>query len=86
MDDLFRDSIMEGWLVIYMDNLLIHSLDQVTHDKHTQKVLQYFQEQKMYLKLEKCTFSAEEVEYFGMIVGKGGVQMDPVSILQKMDN
>ena len=33
----------------------------------------------MYLKLEKCTFSAKEVEYLGMIVGKG-VQMDPVKL------
>ena len=30
----------------------------------------------MYLSLEKCTFSAEEVEYLGMIVGKGGIQMN----------
>ena len=34
----------------------------------------------MYLKLEKCKFSAEEVEYVRMIVGKGGVQMDPIKL------
>ena len=34
----------------------------------------------MYLKLEKCILSAEEVEYLGMIVGKGGIQMDPVKL------
>ena len=28
MDDLFGGYIMEGWLVIYMNDLLIHSLDQ----------------------------------------------------------
>ena len=27
MDNLFRDYISEGWLVIYIDDLLIHSLD-----------------------------------------------------------
>ena len=80
MDDLFRDYITEGWLVIYMDNLLIHSLNQEIHNECTQKVLQYFWEQEMYLKLEKCMFSAEEVEYLRMIVGKGGIQMDPVKL------
>ena len=80
MDNLFGDYITEGWLVIYMDGLLIHSSDQETHDKRTWKVLQHFQEQEMYLKLEKCMFSAEEVEYLGMIVGKEGVQMDPVKL------
>ena len=80
MDDLFGDYITKDWLVIYMDNLLIHSLNQELHDEHTWKVLQCFQEQEMYLKLEKCTFSAEEVEYLGMIVGKGGVQMDSIKL------
>ena len=34
----------------------------------------------MYLKLKKCMFLAEEVEYFGMIVKKGGIQMDPIKL------
>ena len=34
----------------------------------------------MYLKLEKCTFSNKEVEYLRIIVGKGGVQMNPVKL------
>ena len=34
----------------------------------------------MYLKLEKCTFSAKKVEYLGMIVEKEGIQMDPVKL------
>ena len=80
MNDPFGDYIAEGWLVIYMDNLLIHSSNQELHNECTQKVLQHFQEQEMYLKLEKCTFLAKEVEYLGMIVGKGGIQMDLVKL------
>ena len=34
----------------------------------------------MYLKIEKCIFSAKEVEYLGMIVGKEGVWMDPIKL------
>ena len=80
MNDLFGDYIVEGWLVIYMNDLLIHSSNQEIHNEHTWKVLQHFQEQEMYLKLEKCTFSAKEVEYLGMVVGKGGIQMDSVKL------
>ena len=40
MDDLFGDYIAEGGLVIYMDDLLIHSSNQEIHNKHTWKVLQ----------------------------------------------
>ena len=42
MDDLFGDYIIEGWLVIYMDDLLIHSSNQELHNEQTQKVLQQF--------------------------------------------
>ena len=70
MDDLFRDYIIEGWLVIYMNDLLIYSSNQETHNNQTWKVLQHFWEQEMYFKLEKCTFSAKEVKYLGMIVEK----------------
>ena len=63
-----------------MDDLLIHSSNQKSHDEYTQKVLQYFWEQEIYLKLKKCIFSTKEVEYLGMIVGKGEVQMDPVKL------
>ena len=42
MDDLFGDYIAEGWLIIYMDDLIIYSSDQEIHNKQTQKVLQCF--------------------------------------------
>ena len=35
MNDSFHDMIAEGWLVTYMDDLLIFSPDKTTHTKHT---------------------------------------------------
>ena len=35
MNDSFRDMIAEGWLVIYMDDLLIYSPDTTTHTERT---------------------------------------------------
>ena len=63
-----------------MDDLLIHSSDQKTHDEHTWKVFQCFCKQEIYLKLEKYIFSAEKVKHLRMIVGKGGIQMDLVKL------
>jgi hypothetical protein len=31
----------------------------------------------LYVKLEKCTFEQEEIEYLGIIIGKGQLHMDP---------
>ena len=43
-------------------------------------MLEILQENKLYLKLEKCTFEAWEVEYLGLIVGCGTMWIDPVKI------
>ena len=80
MNDSFRDMIAEGWLVIYMDDLLIFSSDEVTHTNRTKRVLQQMMDLDLYLKLEKCTFAATEVEYLGMIVQPGQLAMDPVKL------
>ena len=68
MNDSFRDMIAKGWLVIYMDDLLIFSPNDTTHTEQTKRVLQQMMDLDLHLKLEKCTFAATEVEYLGMII------------------
>lgn len=64
--------IAKGWLVVIeMDDLLIFSPDETTHEEHTKHVLQRMMELDLHLKLEKCNFAASEVEYLGMIVKPG---------------
>ena len=40
MNDSFRDMIAKGWLIIYMDDLLIYSPDTILHEERTKCVLQ----------------------------------------------
>ena len=80
MSDSFRDMIAEGWLVIYMDDLLIYSDNDRDHEEQTKRVLQRMKELDLYLKLEKCSFNISEVEYLGMIVKPGSLAMDPVKV------
>ena len=72
--------ITEGWLVIYMDDLLIFSPDKETHHECTRRVLQCMTELDLHLKLEKCHFATTEVEYLSMIVKPGQLAMDPVKL------
>ena len=80
MNDSFHNMIAEGWLVIYMDDLLIYSLDTTIHTEQTKRVLQHMVKLNLHLKLEKCTFAAATVEYLGMIVKPGQLAMDPVKL------
>ena len=80
MNYIFGDLIVEGWLIVYMDDILIHSNNQELHTEQTRKVLEHLQKHKLFLKLEKCFFNKVEVEYLGMIVKEGHVRMDPVKL------
>ena len=35
---------------------------------------------KLYLKAEKCEFEKEKIEYLGLIISQGRIEMDPVKI------
>ena len=80
MNDSFRDMIAEGWLIVYMDDLLIFSDDPEVHRLCTLRVLQHMRELSLPLKLEKCHFNLPEVEYLGMVIRKNTIAMDPVKV------
>ena len=81
----FQAMIDEGWLVIYMDDILIFLKDQKTHKEQTRRVLQRLLDNDLFLKLEKCTFNAPEVEHLGMIIRENQVAMDPIKLKGILD-
>jgi hypothetical protein len=55
MNDIFRE-YMDEFVVVYLDDILIFSKDQETHDKHVQLVLATLREHGLYAKMGKCEF------------------------------
>ena len=41
MNDVFRDMIEEGWLIIYIDNILVFSQNETEHRLRTKRVLKH---------------------------------------------
>jgi reverse transcriptase-like protein/integrase-like protein len=81
MDDIFRDEIAQGWLKIYMDDLIVASEeDEVVHQQRVDRVLQKIKDHDLFLKAKKCSFHKKQVEYLGVIIGQGKVEMDPVKV------
>ena len=74
------DYLTEGWLIIYMDDLMVHSVDLEEHILCVRLVLQRLRKHKLGVKLEKCIFCAPQAEYLGLIVGEGQILMDPVKL------
>ena len=80
MDSTFRDMIAEGWLIIYMDDILVFAETLEECQGRTKRVLDRMKEENLHLKLTKCTFDQTEVEYLGLVIRNGEVLMDPTKL------
>src|SRR5947207_888756 len=54
MNDIFKDEIARGFVLVYLDDILIFSNDLQEHHHRTRLVLQKLCKHKLYLKPEKC--------------------------------
>src|SRR5258705_7661882 len=80
MNELFKDLIREGHVVIYMDDILIFTANMETHRRIVRQVLQRLQDQDLFLKPEKCFFERDSIEYLSMIISHNQVRMDPAKL------
>ena len=81
MDEIFKEELAKGDVVIYMDDILIATEgDLHTHKQVVARILYMLKGHDLFLKPEKCSFHKREVDYLGFIVGKGQVKMDPVKV------
>ena len=80
MNDIFQDLIMEGVVVVYLDDILIFTRTLEEHQAVTPCILELLQKHKLFLKLDKCKFEKTKVEYLGVIISHNSVKMDPVKV------
>lgn len=79
VNDVLRD-MLNRFVFIYLDDILIFSPDLETHQQHVRQVLQRLMENKLFVKKEKCEFHAETVTFLGYIVSDGQLRMDPAKV------
>ena len=78
MNDIFRDLIVEGIMVVYLDDILIFTR---TDEEHVKAIRRVLQEHKLFLRPEKCEFCKERIEYLELVISENEVSMDLVKIV-----
>uniref|UniRef100_A0A803TP66 Gypsy retrotransposon integrase-like protein 1 n=1 Tax=Anolis carolinensis TaxID=28377 RepID=A0A803TP66_ANOCA len=76
INDVFRD-LLDKFVVIYLDDILIFSKDACEHGEHVRQVLSRLRANGLFAKASKCVFHVSEVEFLGHVISGRELKMDP---------
>jgi hypothetical protein len=62
--------------LVYLDDIMVHSRTWEEHAVHLVAVFECLKKAGLTVKLKKCHFGREEVEYLGHVVGREGIKVD----------
>jgi small nuclear ribonucleoprotein (snRNP)-like protein len=74
MNDIVRDSLHK-FVTVYLDDVCTYSRTLEGHLEHMRLVLQRFKEEGLKLRLKKCFFGLQEMEYLGYTVSAGEISV-----------
>jgi len=80
MNEIFINMILEGIVVVYLDDILIFTKTLEEHQEVTWRVLKRLGEHELFLRPEKCKFEKTKIKYLGLIISEDHVEMDPVKV------
>ena len=66
--------------VVYLDDILVYSSNPSQHEDHIRQVLERLREANLFVKLSKCSFSTQSVEFLGYVISPDGVSMEKSQI------
>lgn len=79
MNEILRPYFRK-FVLIFFDDILIYSPTWDLHLEHVRIVFDILRQQIFFIKLSKCAFKKQEVEYLGYIVTIMGVKVDQKKI------
>lgn len=79
MNTIFSD-ILDVFVVVYLDDILVFSDSLVSHRSHVATVLSRLREHSLYAKLSKCSFDQDSVEFLGHSISSYGISPLPEKV------
>ncbi|MBW0576828.1 hypothetical protein O181_116543 [Austropuccinia psidii MF-1] len=68
MNEIFPEELSEGWLIIYIDDIIVCSKTWEEHMYRLSRVLTKIQSVNMKISLKKCHFGFKELKALGHVV------------------
>ena len=76
---------LDVFCVCYLDDILIYSENLEDHHQQVRQVLTKLYDAGLYVKPEKCEFSANKTTFLGFVISQNGIEMDPEKVSAIME-
>ncbi|XP_073317295.1 uncharacterized protein [Primulina huaijiensis] len=76
MNRVFKP-FLDQFIVVFINDILVYSPDETSHEEHLHLTLQTLRENKLYAKFSKCEFWLRSVSFLGHVISREGVSVDP---------
>ena len=85
MNELLRDLINIGKVVVFIDDVIIRTESEEGHDELVAEVIKRLEENNLYIKLEKYKWKVGEVGFLGVVIGADGIKMEEEKVKGILD-
>ncbi|MBW0552991.1 hypothetical protein O181_092706 [Austropuccinia psidii MF-1] len=82
MNEIFPEDISEGWLIIYIDDIIVCSRTWKEHMNRLSRVLTKIQSMNMTISLKKCHFGFKELKGLGHVVSGLSLGIDKIKVAE----
>ncbi|MBW0480262.1 hypothetical protein O181_019977 [Austropuccinia psidii MF-1] len=82
MDTLFQEEILEGWMVVYIDDIIIYSETWEDHVQYIDRLLSKFTPINQKILLKKCNFGQQELLALGQKVSGLSLAIDQNTVAE----
>ena len=76
MNELLRDLINTGKVVVFIDDVIVGTETEKGHDELVEEVIRRLEKNDLYIKPEKCKWKVREVDFLGVVIGPEGIKME----------
>lgn len=84
MNTVFRPYLRK-FVLVFFDDVLIYSPSWESHMEHVRLAFELIRKHRFFIKLSKCAFGQQQIEYLGHIVSREGVQVDQSKVKAILD-